>query len=182
MFLQMGLVRRLCLQECINPPTWGLSVDLTFPPSYDSDCRFSSLLFLPLPFSLLNSSNCLIPRTPCRYTPWIYPLSTFCVAFTAQIVRQVSSVSAMLLPRSQFLLSCSLAPVSSTTTFVTTRDAMAATNHLNTLPVIRVSLSGDTVPAAVQTAPYPPSPVEAKYFYPLSPLWSLVLAPMSGSS
>ncbi|GBE77163.1 hypothetical protein SCP_0100350 [Sparassis crispa] len=49
--------------------------------------------------------------------------------------------------------------------FVTTRVAVAATNDPNSLPTIRASLSGYTVPAAVLTAPYPPSPVEAKYFY-----------------
>jgi hypothetical protein len=42
---------------------------------------------------------------------------------------------------------------------------MAATNDPNSLPTIHVSLSGYTVPAAVQTAPYPPSFVEAQYFY-----------------
>jgi hypothetical protein len=42
---------------------------------------------------------------------------------------------------------------------------MAATNNPNSLPAVRDSLSVYTVPAAVSTAPYPPSPVEARCFY-----------------
>ncbi|THH15856.1 hypothetical protein EW146_g4700 [Bondarzewia mesenterica] len=41
---------------------------------------------------------------------------------------------------------------------------MAATNS-NSLPPIRISMSDYTIPAAVPTAPYPPSPVESQYFY-----------------
>jgi hypothetical protein len=82
----------------------------------------------------------------------------------------MSSVSPLLLPRSHFLLSCSLPPVSRTATFITTRVAMAANND-----PIRVSLSDYTVPAN-PTAPYPPSPVEAKYFYYGLPSQPLLVA------
>lgn len=62
------------------------------------------------------------PSSPtCRLSA-LRLLSSQCCYQTAQLFRQVSSVSPLLLPRSQFHLSCSLSPVSlaPTGTFVAT--------------------------------------------------------------
>jgi hypothetical protein len=43
---------------------------------------------------------------------------------------------------------------------------MVGANNPNTLPSVHVNLTADhTIPATVPTTPYPPSPVEARYFY-----------------
>ena len=53
---------------------------------------------------------------------------------------------------------------------------MAATNDPDSLPSIRANLSGYTAPDTVPTALYPPSPVDAKYYYYSIPSQPLLVA------
>ena len=99
----------------------------------------------------------MLPRTGGRLLP--------CVTNNAStlLCEFVELILLLLDPCAQFLPSCSLLPVSSTT-FVPTRVSMATTNDPNCCPSLPAGLSGHIVPDA-PTAPYPPSPVEARYFY-----------------
>ena len=92
--------------------------------------------------------------------------ATGCVNFEHPYYQtsSISSVSPLLLPRSPFVFS-SPSVQHHHVCHHSCCYSMTPHQQPNSLPTIPVSLSCYTVPAAVPTAPYPPSPVEARYFY-----------------